>query len=205
MRYATRSLPAMHYVRDVQLDLEPAGSGWTIDNAFRHAARAHTLVRQWSAGPQGGSSRARDASTSKQPTGLSWLSGESIRPSGSCSRPVFSANVNLTHERQTFGDLSAVGPATPGDLTAGRREQAPTLDVALAGDALSSPGLRGGACLPGKTRAITFSTTRTRRSSRPTGLRRRCRRCRDELHDRRRRARRWKLAVEEEPGGRAGG
>ncbi len=134
-------------IRDVQLDLEPAGSGWTIDNAFG-TLPGRTLVEGNGQLALQGQPSFKGAITvaSKQPTGLaSWLSGEVDPAIRQLQQAGFSANVNLTHERQTFDDLEiAVGPAT----LKGRLDrqvvanQAPTLDVALAGDALDLDALR---------------------------------------------------------------
>ncbi len=134
-------------IRDVQLDLEPAGSGWTIDHAFG-TLPGRTLVEGDGQLTLQGQPSFKGAITvaSKQPTRLaSWLSGDVDPAIRSLQQAGFSANVNLTHERQTFDDLEiAVGPAT----LKGRLDrqavpnQAPTLDVALAGDALDLDALR---------------------------------------------------------------
>jgi uncharacterized protein involved in outer membrane biogenesis len=134
-------------IRDVQLDLEPAGSGWTIDHAFGTLPGRTLVEGNGQLTLQGQPSFKGEVTVaSKQPTGLaSWLSGDVDPAIRQLQQAGFSADVNLTHERQTFDNLEiAVGPAT----LKGRLDrqvvanQAPTLDVALSGDALDLDALR---------------------------------------------------------------
>jgi uncharacterized protein involved in outer membrane biogenesis len=134
-------------IRDVQLDLEPAGTGWTIDNAVGTLPGRTQVEGKGKLNLQGEPSfNGQVTVASNQPTGLaSWLAG-SVDPAIRQLRQAgFSANVSLTHELQRFDDLEiAIGPAT----LKGRLErkavadQPPTLDVALNGDALDLDALR---------------------------------------------------------------
>ncbi|KQV82908.1 AsmA-like C-terminal region-containing protein [Rhizobium sp. Root1220] len=134
-------------IRDVQLDLEPAGKGWMIDNAVGTLPGRTQVEGKGHLNLQGQPSfDGQITVASNQPTGLaSWLAG-SVDPAIRQLREAgFSADVSLTHDRQTFDNLEiAVGQAT----LKGRLErqavanQEPTLDVALAGDALDLDALR---------------------------------------------------------------
>jgi uncharacterized protein involved in outer membrane biogenesis len=134
-------------IRDVRLDLEPAGTGWTIDNAVGTLPGRTQVEGSGRLNLQGEPSFDGEITVaSNQPSGLaSWLAG-SVDPAIRQLRQAgFSAKVSLTHERQLFDNLEiAIGPATlKGKL---HRQvvasQAPTLDVALAGDALDLDALR---------------------------------------------------------------
>ncbi|OCJ05180.1 hypothetical protein A6U87_14275 [Rhizobium sp. AC44/96] len=134
-------------IRDVQLDLQPAGNGWTIDNAFGTLPGRTQVEAQGRLNLQGQPSFVGQVTVaSKQPTGLAaWLAG-SVDPAIRQLRQAgFSSKVNLTHAQQTFDDLEvAVGQST----LKGRLErrvvanQPSTLDVSLAGDALDLDALR---------------------------------------------------------------
>ncbi|KRB61475.1 hypothetical protein ASE04_21700 [Rhizobium sp. Root708] len=134
-------------IRDVQLDLEPASNGWTIDNAVGTLPGRTLIEGKGKLNLQGEASFAGQVTVaSKQPTGLaSWLAG-SVDPAIRQLRQAgFSADVSLTHDRQTFDNLEiAVGPATlKGKLERQAvANQTPTLDVSLAGDALDLDALR---------------------------------------------------------------
>jgi uncharacterized protein involved in outer membrane biogenesis len=134
-------------IRDVQLDLEPAGTGWTIDNAVGTLPGRTQVEGRGRLNLQGQPSFDGEITVaSNQPSGLaSWLAG-SVDPAIRQLRQAgFSANVSLTHERQLFDNLEiAIGPATlKGKLDRQAvANQAPTLDVALAGDALDLDALR---------------------------------------------------------------
>ncbi len=148
---ATVRLPAIvagdTTLRDVQLDLEPAGAGWTVDKAVgtlpgRTQVEAKgTLLLQGDPNFTGNLVVA-----SSQPSGLaSWLSG-TVDPSiRELKAAGFSADVKLTHLRQRFDNLEiAIGDATlKGRLDRQLPEnQAPTLAVDLSGDALDLDALR---------------------------------------------------------------
>ena len=134
-------------IRDIQLDVEPAGKGWTIANVVGTLPGRTQVEGQGNLNLQGQASFVGQLTVaSSQPTGLAaWLAG-SVDPAIRQLRQAgFSADVNLTHDRQTFDNLEiAVGQAT----LKGRLDrqavanQAPTLDVALAGDALDLDALR---------------------------------------------------------------
>jgi uncharacterized protein involved in outer membrane biogenesis len=134
-------------IRDVQLELEPAGNGWTIDNAIGTLPGRTQVEGKGRLTLKGEPSfNGQMVVASNQPSGLaSWLSG-SVDPAIRQLRQAgFSANVSLTHELQRFENLEvAIGPAT----LKGRLErqalsgQEPTLSVALNGDALDLDALR---------------------------------------------------------------
>ncbi len=148
---ATVRLPAIvagdTTIRDVQLDLEPAGTGWMIDNAVGTLPGRTQVEGQGKLNLLGQPSfQGQITVASNQPTGLaSWLAG-SVDPAIRQLRQAgFSANVNLTHDRQVFDNLEiAVGPATlKGRLDRqAPANQAPTLDVNLAGDSIDLDALR---------------------------------------------------------------
>ncbi|MBE1506203.1 AsmA family protein [Rhizobium viscosum] len=148
---ATVRLPAIvagdTTIRDVALELRPAGNGWMIDNAVG------TLPGRTQVEGAGKLTLTGDPSfngqmvvASTQPTGLaSWLAG-SVDPAIRQLRQAgFSANVSLTHDLQRFENLEiAIGAAT----LKGRLErqatngQTPSLSVALNGDSLDLDALR---------------------------------------------------------------
>ncbi|EPE97652.1 AsmA family protein [Rhizobium grahamii] len=134
-------------IRDIQLDVQPAGSGWTIDNAVGTLPGRTQVEGQGKLNLQGQPSFVGQMTVaSNQPTGLAaWLAG-SVDPAIRQLRQAgFSADVSLTHDRQTFDNLEiAVGQATlKGRLDRqAAANQTPTLNVALAGDALDLDALR---------------------------------------------------------------
>ena len=148
---ATVRLPAIvagdTTIRDVALELEPAGNGWMIDSAVG------TLPGRTQVEGKGKLTLTGEPSfngqmvvASNQPTGLaSWLAG-SVDPAIRQLRQAgFSANVSLTHDLQRFENLEiAIGAAT----LKGRLErqatngQTPSLSVALNGDSLDLDALR---------------------------------------------------------------
>ncbi len=148
---ATVRLPAIvagdTTIRDVALELEPAGNGWMIDSAVG------TLPGRTQVEGKGKLTLTGDPSfngqmvvASSQPTGLaSWLAG-SVDPAIRQLRQAgFSANVSLTHDLQRFENLEiAIGAATlKGRLERQATEgQTPSLSVALNGDALDLDALR---------------------------------------------------------------
>ena len=134
-------------IRDVQLELEPAGTGWTIDSAIGMLPGRTQVEGKGTLSLKGEASfNGQIVVASNQPTGLaSWLAG-SVDPAIRQLRQAgFSANVSLTHELQRFENLEvAIGPAT----LKGRLErqaipgQTPTLSVALNGDTLDLDALQ---------------------------------------------------------------
>ncbi|WP_337266960.1 AsmA family protein [Oryzifoliimicrobium ureilyticus] len=148
---ATVRLPAIvagdTTIRDVRLDLAPAGNGWKIDNAVgmlpgRTEVEGKGLLMLRGAPSFNGQITV----ASNQPTALAnWLSGSvdpAIRP---LRQAGFTADVSLTHERQRFDNLEiAIGPASlKGSLERNvPANQTPTLDVALSGDALDLDALK---------------------------------------------------------------
>ncbi|MBY5791426.1 AsmA family protein [Rhizobium leguminosarum bv. viciae] len=134
-------------LRDVQLELEPAGTGWMIDSATGTLPGRTQVEGKGKLLLQGEPSfNGQIVVASSQPTGLaSWLAG-SVDPAIRQLRQAgFSANVSLTHELQRFENLEiAIGPAT----LKGRLErqaisgQTPTLSVALNGDTLDLDALQ---------------------------------------------------------------
>ncbi len=148
---ATVRLPAIvagdTTIRDVALELEPAGNGWMIGNAVG------TLPGRTQVEGKGKLTLTGDPSfngqmvvASNQPTGLaSWLAGSVDPAIRQLRRAGFSANVRLTHDLQRFENLEiAIGAAT----LKGRLErqatngQTPSLSVALNGDTLDLDALR---------------------------------------------------------------
>lgn len=149
---ATFRLPAIvagdTTIRDVQLDLEPAGTGWKIDHAIgTMPGRTQVEAR--------GNLMLRDEPNfignlvvaSNQPSGLaSWLVG-SVDPAIRQLRQAgFSADVSLKHDEQRFENLEiAIGPATLKgriDRQSGTDKAPPKLAVDLTGDALDLDALR---------------------------------------------------------------
>ncbi|WP_310294676.1 AsmA-like C-terminal region-containing protein [Rhizobium sp. BE258] len=134
-------------IRDVQLDLQPAGDGWTIDDAVGTLPGRTQVEGTGRLALRGQPSfNGHVTVASNQPSGLaSWLAG-SVDPSIRQLRQAgFSADVSLTHHRQAFDNLEiAIGPATlKGRLERlAPKDQTPSLNVALGGDALDLDALR---------------------------------------------------------------
>ncbi|WP_117192538.1 AsmA family protein [Rhizobium terrae] len=139
-------------IRDIRLDIRPAGRGWAVDNVVATLPGRTQLEAK-------GSLALRDRVAfvgdmllaSSQPSGLSdWLSGRvdpAIRQLRSAG---FSARVNLTPDLQRFDNLElAIGPAT----LKGRLErqspqnQTPNLSMALAGNEIDIDAMRALASL----------------------------------------------------------
>ncbi|WP_132956261.1 AsmA family protein [Rhizobium sp. BK251] len=148
---ATLKLPAIvagdTTIRDVQLDLEPAGAGWTIDNAVGLLPGRTQVEAKGSLRLQGDPSFTGNVVVaSNQPSGLaSWLTGSVDPAIRRLKAAGFSANVSLTHELQRFENLEiAIGSAT----LKGRLERqsvsdhTPNLSVDLAGNELDLDALR---------------------------------------------------------------
>jgi uncharacterized protein involved in outer membrane biogenesis len=149
---ATFRLPAIvagdTTIRDVQLDLEPAGTGWKIDHAVG------TLPGRTQAEARGNLMLQGEPNfignlvvASNQPSGLaSWLVG-SVDPAIRQLRQAgFSADVSLRHEEQRFDNLEiAIGPAILKgrlDRQSGTDKAPPKLAVDLNGDTLDLDALR---------------------------------------------------------------
>jgi AsmA-like C-terminal region/AsmA family len=153
---ATLKLPAIlagdTVFRDIQLDVRPAGAGWTIDRAVAvlpGRTQVEASGRLMLAGAPSFDGNLLVAST--QPSGLAtWISGKvdpAIRQLRSAG---FSATVNLTPELQRFEKLEvAVGD----EPLKGRLEResrsgaAPSLSVDLAGAGLDLDAARAIAAL----------------------------------------------------------
>ncbi|QND47539.1 AsmA family protein [Rhizobium lusitanum] len=148
---ATFRLPAIvagdTTIRDVQLDLEPAGSGWKIDHAIGMLPGRTQIEATGKLMLQGEPNFIGNlVVASNQPSGLaSWLVG-SVDPAIRQLRQAgFSADVSLRHEEQRFDNLEiAIGSATlKGKLDRQAPDkQAPKLAVDLSGDALDLDALR---------------------------------------------------------------
>ncbi|MDE1994415.1 MAG: AsmA family protein, partial [Rhizobiaceae bacterium] len=149
---ATFRLPAIvagdTTIRDVQLDLEPAGTGWKIDHAIGTLPGRTQVEAKGNLTLQGEPNFIGNlVVASNQPSGLaSWLAG-SVDPAIRQLRQAgFSADVDLRHEEQRFENLEiAVGSATLKgqiDRQAQADNQPPKLAVDLSGDALDLDALR---------------------------------------------------------------
>lgn len=134
-------------IRDVRLDLQPAGTGWAIDNAVGTLPGRTQVEATGKLNLKGDPSFAGNiVVASNQPSGLaSWLAGSVDPAIRKLNAAGFSASVNLTHDLQRFENLEvAVGAAT----LKGRLErqsvsnQTPTLSVDLSGDELDLDALR---------------------------------------------------------------
>ena len=153
---ATLKLPAIlagdTVFRDIQLDVRPAGTGWTIDRAVAvlpGRTQVEASGRLMLAGAPSFDGNLLVAST--QPSGLAtWISGKvdpAIRQLRSAG---FSATVNLTPELQRFEKLEvAVGDAPlKGRLERESRSgAAPSLSVDLSGAGLDLDAARAIAAL----------------------------------------------------------
>ncbi|NLR96490.1 AsmA family protein [Rhizobium sp. P38BS-XIX] len=152
---ATFRLPAIvagdTTVRDVQMDLEPAGTGWKIDHAIGTLPGRTQVEARGNLMLQGEPNFIGNlVVASNQPSGLaSWLVG-SVDPAIRQLRQAgFSADVSLRHEEQRFDNLEiAVGPATlKGHIdrrapNSANDKNPPTLAVDLTGDAFDLDALR---------------------------------------------------------------
>ena len=148
---ASFSLPAVvandTTVRDIRIDVRPAGTGWTVDS-FAATFPGRTQVE--AKGALTLTDRVSFAGdllvASNQPSGLAaWLSGPVDPAIRRLKTAGFSANVNLTPELQRFDDLElAVGPATlRGSIERHAPVDAvPSLTVELAGDEIDIDAIR---------------------------------------------------------------
>lgn len=134
-------------LRDIKLDLEPAGAGWKIDNAVGTLPGRTQVEAKGSLALQGDASfNGNVVVASNQPSGLaSWLSGAVDPAIRQLKAAGFSADVSLTHGRQRFENLEiAIGSANlKGRLDReAQANQPPKLAVDLAGDTLDLDALR---------------------------------------------------------------
>ncbi|GAC1040678.1 AsmA family protein [Rhizobium sp. No.120] len=149
---ATFRLPAIvagdTTIRDVQLDLEPAGTGWKIDHAIGTMPGRTQVEARGNLMLMGEPNFIGNlVVASNQPSGLaSWLVG-SVDPAIRQLRQAgFSADVSLKHDEQRFENLEiAIGPATLKgriDRQNGTDKSPAKLAVDLTGDALDLDALR---------------------------------------------------------------
>lgn len=153
---ASLSLPAIvvgdTVIRDIKLDLRPAGTGWTVERAVALLPGRTHAEASGKLNLQGEPSFAGDMLVaSTQPSGLaSWLTGD-VDPTIRQMKSVgFSAVVNLTTQLQRFEKLElSVGPAR----LLGRVERQsfdgtrPNLSIDLAGNAFDFDAMRALATL----------------------------------------------------------
>ena len=148
---ASLSLPAVvagdTVIRDIQLEVQPAAKGWTIDSAvatFPGRTQLEANGQLTLSGEPSFNGEMLVAST--QPTGLaSWLSGQVDPALRQIKSLGFSALVDLTPELQRFDKLEvAIGPAT----LKGRVERQsvgdsePSLSLDLSGNAVDLDAIR---------------------------------------------------------------
>lgn len=148
---ASLSLPALvandTTVRDIRVEVRPAGTGWTIDSF------AATLPGRTKVEAKGDLTLEEPVSfagdillASNQPSGLAdWLSGSVDPAIRQLKTAGFSAKVGLTQELQSFNDLElAIGPA----ILRGHVErqamsgETPSLTMALTGDEIDLDAMR---------------------------------------------------------------
>ncbi|MBP2558661.1 uncharacterized protein involved in outer membrane biogenesis [Neorhizobium galegae] len=139
-------------IRDIRLDIRPAGRGWTVDNVVATLPGRTQLEAKGSLVLRDRTSFVGDMLVaSSQPSGLSdWLSGRVAPELRQLRSAGFSAKVNLTPDLQRFDNLElAVGPAT----LKGRLErqstqgQVPNLSMSLAGNEIDIDAMRALASL----------------------------------------------------------
>ncbi|MFN7103855.1 MAG: AsmA family protein [Pseudorhizobium sp.] len=139
-------------VRDIRIDVRPAGTGWTVEN-FAATLPGRTQVEAKGAlmlenriGFVGDMLLA-----SNQPSGLAdWLSGSVDPAIRQLKTAGFSARVNLTPELQRFDDLElGIGPATlRGSVERyAAPEAVPSLTLDLAGNEIDLDAMRALASL----------------------------------------------------------
>lgn len=148
---ATLRLPAIVLndttVRDIRLDLRPAGQGWAIDNVVA------TLPGRTRVEAKGNLQLAGKAAftghmllASNQPSGLAdWLAGKVDPAIRQLKSAGFSADVQLTPEQQRFEKLEmAIGNATLTGTVERQSppEQTPSLSLDLAGNEIDIDAMR---------------------------------------------------------------
>ncbi|WP_353622931.1 AsmA family protein [Aliirhizobium terrae] len=144
-------------IRDIQLDVQPAGEGWTVDKAVATLPGRTRMEASGALVLEGQPSFAGDMLfASTQPSGLAdWLSGHVDPAIRQLRTAGFSARVNLTEEQQRFDDLElAIGTATlEGRVERQSRwmppqgRQAAGLSVDLSGDEIDLDAMRALASL----------------------------------------------------------
>lgn len=153
---ATLRLPAIvagdTVFRDLQLDVRPAGNGWTVEKAvglLPGRTQVEASGRLALVGTPSFQGNLLIAST--QPSGLAtWIAGRVDPSIRGLSSAGFSASVNLTPELQRFENLELAIGAEP---LKGRIErespsgQAPSLSIDLTGDGLDLDAARAIAAL----------------------------------------------------------
>ncbi|MBW6422674.1 AsmA family protein [Rhizobium sp. XQZ8] len=153
---ATLKLPALiakdTTIRDITLNVRPAGRGWTVDNVVATLPGRTQLEAKGNLVLRDRISFVGDMLVaSSQPSGLSdWLSGRVAPEIRQLRSAGFSAKVNLTPDLQRFEGLElAIGPAT----LKGRLErqsaqgQMPNLSMSLAGNEIDIDAMRSLASL----------------------------------------------------------
>jgi uncharacterized protein involved in outer membrane biogenesis len=148
-------------IRDIQLDVQPAGEGWTVDKAVATLPGRTRMEASGALVLEGQPSFAGDMLfASTQPSGLAdWLSGHVDPAIRQLRTAGFSAKVNLTEQQQRFSDLElAIGAATlrgsierrsQGTPSQGGQQgrQAAGLSVDLSGDEIDLDAMRALASL----------------------------------------------------------
>jgi hypothetical protein len=139
-------------VRDIRLDIRPAGSGWTVDNAVATLPGRTQLEAKGLLTLAGRPSFKGDMLlASNQPSGLAdWLSGQVDPAIRQLRTAGFSAKVALTPDLQRFDDLElAIGPATLKGSVERQSPAAavPALTINLAGDEIDIDAMRALASL----------------------------------------------------------
>ncbi|MGI2031793.1 AsmA-like C-terminal region-containing protein [Rhizobium panacihumi] len=134
-------------MRDIRLDLRPAGQGWAVDNVVATLPGRTRVEASGSLQLVGKAAFSGNMLlASNQPSGLAdWLSGKVDPAIRRLSSAGFSAKVDLTTERQRFQDLElAIGNATlTGNLERQSfPEQTPSLTVDLAGNEIDIDAMR---------------------------------------------------------------
>ncbi|MFB9947205.1 AsmA family protein [Rhizobium puerariae] len=139
-------------IRDIKLDIRPAGRGWTVDNVVATLPGRTQLEAKGNLILRNNASFVGDMLVaSSQPSGLAdWLSGRVAPEIRQLRSAGFSARVNLTPDLQRFDNLElAIGPAT----LKGRLERqssqgrAPDLSVSLGGNEIDIDAMRALASL----------------------------------------------------------
>lgn len=145
------SLPAIVLndttMRDIRLDLRPAGQGWAVDNVVATLPGRTRVEAKGSLQLIGNAAFAGEMLlASNQPSGLAdWLSGKVDPAIRRLSSAGFSAKVDLTTERQRFEGLElAIGNATlTGSLERqSMPEHTPSLKVDLSGNEIDIDAMR---------------------------------------------------------------
>lgn len=155
---ATISLPAIvtegTTMRDIHLDVKPAGNGWTVENAVATLPGRTRVEADGKLVLSGEPSFAGHMLlASNQPSGLAdWLTGKVDPAIRRLKEAGFSAEVDLTRAAQNFEKLElAIGGATlKGQVerkSAPDAATAPDLSIDLAGDEIDLDALRALASL----------------------------------------------------------